>query len=54
MQQAQCASFNPALEHVIEIANRDGLPVLIACRAKCPGLVCTATARSTRSDAERE
>jgi deoxyribodipyrimidine photo-lyase len=30
MQQSQRASFNPALEYAIEIANREGLPVLVA------------------------
>ena len=30
MQQSQRASFNPALEYAIEMANRDGLPVLVA------------------------
>src|SRR5262245_21455679 len=30
MQQSQRASFNPALEHAIEVANCDGLPVLVA------------------------
>ena len=30
MQQSQRASFNPALEYAIEVANREGLPVLVA------------------------
>ena len=30
MQQSQRASFNPALEYAIEMANCDGLPVLVA------------------------
>jgi deoxyribodipyrimidine photo-lyase len=30
MQQSQRASFNPALEYAIEIANRKGLPVVVA------------------------
>ena len=30
MQQAQRASFNPALEYAIEVANREQLPVLVA------------------------
>ena len=30
MQQSQRASFNPALEHAIAMANRENLPVLVA------------------------
>ena len=30
MQQSQRASFNPALEYAIEVANREGLPVVVA------------------------
>ena len=30
MQQSQRASFNPALEYAIQVANREGLPVLVA------------------------
>jgi deoxyribodipyrimidine photo-lyase len=30
MQQSQRASFNPALEHAIELGNRERLPVLVA------------------------
>ena len=30
MQQSQRASFNPALEYAIGVANREGLPVLVA------------------------
>ena len=30
MQQSQRASFNPALEYAIEVANREDLPVLVA------------------------